>query len=159
MFTYPAFDAFRRESTQLSHVFGFQDLRGANVNIGGYARIANGLLASGDFHSGLGVRPLLGRLLTTEDDQPGAEPVVVISFQLWRDAFGGSGSAVGSGMNINGLGFTVVGVTPPEFYGVSPGGFVSSPDVTVPLALQPRVVPLWNHTSSATAAWRRTDGG
>ena len=99
------------------------------------------MLVSGGYYSGLEIRPLVGRLLSEADDRADADPAAVISYQLWRDRFGRDPRAVGSKVTVNGVPVTIVGVTRPEFYGVSPGGFVPSPDITLTLATTPLVDP------------------
>ena len=66
----------------------------------------------------LGARPVLGRLLGTDDEAPGAEPVTVLSHDVWMDRFGGDPSVVGRTIALGGMGVprrTVVGVLPPGF--------------------------------------------
>lgn len=137
VFSYPAYERFREETRTLASVFAFSSLYDVNLVADGHSRIAQGMLVSGNYHTGLGVRPALGRLLENHDDSPEAEAVAVISFQLWQRAFGGEESVIGKVVRINSAPFTIVGVTPPEFFGVSPG---ASPDVSVPLSTHPAVV-------------------
>jgi predicted permease len=148
-FFYRAFDGFRNQATQFSELFAFTGLPRAAFRVHGQTNLLPGMLVSGDYFSGLGVEPLVGRLLNDADDQPNAEPVAVISYQLWRDAFGSDPRAIGASATLNGVPVTVVGVTPPSFYGVSPGGFIPSPDVTVALHLAPAVVPWFAHHNSS----------
>lgn len=73
-----------------------------------------------DYFRTLGVHPHLGRLFVPEDDSPPmGRPVAVISDRLWHNDFGGRPDIVGQPMHINGLTFTVLGVTSPGFYGTS----------------------------------------
>jgi putative ABC transport system permease protein len=63
----------------------------------------------------MGVEPLLGRVFTEEEDLPGAEPVVVLSHELWQNALGGDESWIGRRLDVNGEPSTVIGVMPPGF--------------------------------------------
>ena len=63
----------------------------------------------------LGVRPAVGRALTDADDRPGADPVVLISDELFRSRFGSDPSVVGRAIRLDGLPRVVVGVLPPGF--------------------------------------------
>jgi len=74
-----------------------------------------GLQVSGNYFNVLGVSPALGRLLTTADDNAGAESVVLLSDGLWRRRFGGDPGVLGRQLQLNGEPWTVVGVLPPEF--------------------------------------------
>src|SRR5262245_47667687 len=71
---------------------------------------------SGNYFSMLGVEPKLGRLFRREEgEKPGADPIVVLSYDYWQRKFGGDPSAVGKTINVNGHPFTIVGVTPETF--------------------------------------------
>ena len=140
-FSYGAYDSFRERAKQFSDVFAFTNLRRAAFRVQEQTNLLKGMLVSGNYFRGLAVKPQIGRLLNEADDRPGAEPVAVISYQLWRDVFRSDPRAIGAYAMLNGTSVTIVGVTQSSFYGVSPGGFVQSPDVTVPLHLAPTVEP------------------
>lgn len=97
--------------------------------VSGGAELANGEYVSGDFFRGLGVAPEAGRLILKDDERIGTE-VVVISDGFSRKHFGDPLRAAGRKMLFNNLPFTIVGVTPPGFYGVDSG---SAPDFYLPL--------------------------
>lgn len=59
--------------------------------------------------------PYRGRLLMLENDRPGAPSVVVISYRLWQQRFGGDEQIVGRTLRANATATTVVGVLPPDF--------------------------------------------
>jgi predicted permease len=63
----------------------------------------------------LGVQPILGRGFRQGDDQPGAEPVILLGYELWRERYGGSPAIVGQTIRANGLQRTVIGVMPQKF--------------------------------------------
>ncbi|MGO8814789.1 MAG: ABC transporter permease [Terriglobia bacterium] len=71
-----------------------------------------GDLVTGNYFSLLGVRPAAGRLLTEDDDS-----VAVIGYGLWQRKFGGSASAIGAKVRLNGYPFTIVGVAEEGFRG------------------------------------------
>jgi putative ABC transport system permease protein len=100
---------------------------------------AEGLFATGNYFSTLGVTALLGRTFTADDDRPGGGadgPVAVISYRLWQRRFGGAASVIGSRMTVDSVPVTIVGVTPPEFLGVEVGRPF---DVALPLRIEPFV--------------------
>jgi putative ABC transport system permease protein len=63
----------------------------------------------------LGVPPLIGRTLGTEDDREGAPAAIVIGYRLWQDRFGGDASVLGRRLTLDGESFEVVGVMPRAF--------------------------------------------
>jgi predicted permease len=137
-FSYPAFEEFRAHNQVFSTLFGFVSLGRANVNIDGQANLAEGELITGDYFSGLGVTPILGRAISGEDAKPGASRVAVISYGYWSSHFGGSPAVLGKGIAVNGVPLTIVGVTPPEFFGLQPGRAV---DLWIPLAGEAGLLP------------------
>jgi predicted permease len=101
----------------------FPDLlafRPSPFNVGDGAKLERtyGMLVSGNYFSGLGLRPAAGRFITpAEASRPGGEPVVVISHDYWRTRFGGAPAAVGQTLRVNERVLTIVGVTPERFQG------------------------------------------
>jgi putative ABC transport system permease protein len=75
---------------------------------------------SHEFFPLLGVRPLLGRTVSAEDDQPNAPRVAVLSHQLWQGRFGGDASVVGRVIQVNDNAVEVIGVMPPGFRFLDP---------------------------------------
>ena len=82
-------------------------------------RIA-GVRSTGSILEVLDVQPRLGRIYTDSEDQPGAEPVVVISHSMWQRLFGGDQAAIGASLVLDGRPHTVVGVMPSGFHFPSP---------------------------------------
>lgn len=80
----------------------------------------NGAVVSANFFSVLGLRPSLGRFFRSDEDRvPNRDRVAVVSDAFWRARLGGSESALGATLEVNGTPFTVVGVTPPTFRGLA----------------------------------------
>ncbi len=97
------------------------------------------LLASGRIHETLGLRAAVGRLLMESDagaSAAEAQAVAVLSYAAWQRRFGGDPAAIGRTIRIEGVPFTIIGVTPAEFFGVAAGVPV---DVTIPLTMMPRL--------------------
>ncbi len=106
---------------------------------GGLSQPVPGMWVSGSFFDVLGVPAMLGRTFTPDDDRRGggpAGPVVVISYRFWQQHFSGAADVVGRPLVVNGIAFTVIGVTGPEFLGPVIG---RSFDVAVPLGNEPLV--------------------
>ncbi|MGH9672410.1 MAG: ABC transporter permease [Bryobacteraceae bacterium] len=97
---------------------------GVNLAPRGEVRSAEGLWVSGRFFPLLGVRPAVGRLFTPEDDRRGCgNPGVVISHSFWQREFGGSPDVLSKTLAVGeqNAPVPVIGVTPPEFFGVEVG--------------------------------------
>ena len=77
-------------------------------------RFSGGLLSVAAFEA-LGVQPLHGRGFRDGDDRPGAEPVVLLSYELWRDRYAGATGMIGKPIRVNGVQRTVIGVMPEKF--------------------------------------------
>jgi predicted permease len=124
--------------------------RGASLGTGGVPEVVGTQLVSGNYFDVLGVRPLLGRMLSEADDRvAGASPVAVVSHSLWQRRLGGDPSAIGRSIRLNGFPFTVVGVAPPGFQ----GHFVGFPfEVWVPLAMAAQAAP-GEDLASREASW------
>jgi predicted permease len=84
---------------------------------------------SGNYFPMLGATPLLGRVLLPEDDQANAPPVVLMSGNSWQRHFRSDPKIVGSILHLNGVAFTVVGVTPLDYLALAP----SVPDLWAPV--------------------------
>ena len=98
-------------------------------------RRLNANLVSANFFDVLGVSPALGRAFEAAGD-PGA--AAVISYGLWQREFQSSPAALGKSMVLGDMAFEIVGVAPPEFFGIAVG---DNPDVYIPLTTQPLLVP------------------
>lgn len=96
-----------------------------------------GEFVSGNYFAMFGVRPYAGRLLTPTDDEPGAPPAAVMSYRLWRERYGADPSVIGSTFNVNGKPFSIVGVSPPGFFGDTLRS--NLPDFFLPLTTEPLV--------------------
>jgi putative ABC transport system permease protein len=92
----------------------------------------NGQEVSGNFFRTLGVQPWMGRMMTDADDREGAPLVAVMSYRIWQSKYGSDPSIVGQVFEINSHPFTIIGVTPPGFYGAKLAGW-GMPDFWVPI--------------------------
>ena len=148
----------QQDPTSLSNGFTYQQYQAmrdhnASMDLAAYSRVplnvsidgsteptAEGQLVSGNYFSLLGVRPARGRLFGSDDDRvPSGHPVAVISDGYWRSRFARDPEIVGRRLSLSGVPFTIVGVTPPEFFGVEVG---TAPKIFVPVMMQPIVMPV-----------------
>ncbi len=132
-FSLPDFESFQRPTNAFSGIFAFANLGGVNVEMNGHSKIANGQVVSGNYFSTLGVSAVLGRTIEPSDDQrTAATAVAVISYKYWRERLAGNAAVVGTKIVVNDYPFTIIGVTPPEFFGLQTGQTV---DISVPLKM------------------------
>jgi predicted permease len=137
-FSYPTFRLLQ-DNQALSGLLAFRDMGKLNFIVNTEPGLAKGQVVSGSYYSVLGTRPILGRLIAPEDDRVvGGSPVAVISHSYWAERFNRQPSVVGTKITLNGSPFTIIGVTPPEFFGLQPG---ESVDVSVPLTMTPALDP------------------
>lgn len=102
-----------------------------------------GHLVTGGYFPLLGVPPVLGRAIGPEDDRvPNGHPVVMLSHGYWERRFSRDPSVIGRTIRLSATPFTIVGVTPPEFFGVEVG---EAPDLFLPIMMQPTVMPAFEN--------------
>ena len=130
MFPYGAFETLRDGNPVFSTLFGYFNGLNRTLAIRGQASSASTEYVTGEYFRGLAVSPAAGRLIGSEDDRPGAAPVAVISFATSQQRFGGPSGAIGQPVLVDNVPFTVIGVAPPEFFGVDPA---AAPDLYLPL--------------------------
>ena len=101
------------------------------------AQSCPGEFVSGNYFRMFGVGAYAGRVLIPQDDQPGAPPVAVMSFRLWRQRYGGDPTIIGSVFDLDDQPFTVAGIAPPGFFGDTLRN--NPPDFFLPLHSEPYV--------------------
>jgi predicted permease len=154
-FSYLSFERLRDHNQSLVEVFAFV-ARQLSVNANGQAEFVSGQLVSGGYYAGLGVQPVLGRTISVEDDKAAASPVAVITHRYWQLRFGLDPAVVGKTIKVNNIPCTIIGVTPPGFYGALQVG--QSPDVSLPLALEPQLSQSNSPLSKPWVWWLRVMG-
>src|SRR5262249_21330232 len=150
-FSYSNYEQIRDNDRTLSGVLAYHPLR-LTVSVDGQPEPAiNGQLVSGNYYQVLGVNPALGRTIAPEDDRtPGGHPICVISHSYWQRRFGGDPGVIGKTIHLGDYPFTIIGVTPPEFFGAEVG---SSMDISAPLVMQQQVLP--GSRSFVREGWER----
>jgi predicted permease len=141
IFSYDLYKHFRDNTRGFAALAAFQ-AGGAlfGVRRAGVAEAAQGYpgeFVSGNYFAMFGVRGYAGRLLAPADDQPGAPPVAVMSHRLWQQRYGSDPSVVGALFSLDNKPFTVVGITPPGFFGDKLRSI--PPDFFLPLNTEPYV--------------------
>ncbi|HEX6823484.1 MAG TPA: ABC transporter permease [Candidatus Sulfotelmatobacter sp.] len=128
--SYLDFTDFRSRSRAFARLAIFQNASAGMSTGVGEPQIVYGLLVSRSFLSTLQVEPSLGRDFRPEEDEaPGKFPVVIISYGLWGRAFAHDKNVIGRQVKLNSQTFTIIGVTPQSFTGIS---LFFRPDIYVP---------------------------
>ena len=139
-FSYPMYLQLLAANRTLSELFVCAPFDRVNVVANNQADIASGFMSSGNYYRALGATARLGRTITPDDDRPAAAPVAVISHKYWMSRFGGDPGVVGTPVRVNNVPVTIVGVLAPGFTGVEQA-IDDAPDVSLPIALEPRLDP------------------
>src|SRR5262245_14994611 len=154
-FSYLSFERLRDHNQSLVDVFAFTPW-GLSLHANDQAEFVQGQLVSGGYYAGLGVQALLGRTISVADDQAAASPVAVITHRYWRRRFGSDPAVIGKTIEVNQLPCTIIGVTPPGFYGALQVG--QAADVSIPLALESQLNPTSSQLRKSWVWWLRVMG-
>ena len=144
LFSYPTYRDLRERTQSFSDIAAVHSIPSrvhgvVQASGSGELEQINAQMVSGTYFSVLGVNAYLGRILTPDDDlTPGSHPLVVASYSWWQRRFAGNSSVIGSTISIDKTSYTIVGVTPREFFGTTVG---DSPDIWVPLSMQEQLPP------------------
>ena len=148
-FGYPQLERFRAQSKTLSGVFGGTRLGRLSVGFRGSSELASGDAYTDNFFSVLGLTPQSGRFFSAGEDRPDAS-VAIVSDRYWRTRFGADPSIVGGMITVNQVPFTVIGIAPQGFSGISVG---IGPDLWIPLHAMDRLTPDRDRWTGAFRMW------
>jgi putative ABC transport system permease protein len=148
-----------RERTSSFSEMGARAMRGATLQQRGDPRSVSVGFASASLLPTLGVEPILGRGFTEHEDRPGTrEPLAVLGYALWQDAFGGDADVLGQDVVLDGRAYQVVGVLPPNV------PWLDGADLHIPLGANPALdrgehyLDVWGRLApGATLASARTE--
>jgi putative ABC transport system permease protein len=135
-FTNPVWEQVRDRQDVFSGAFAYSPTR-LNLANGGEVRNANASWISGDFFGTLGVNPLIGRTIATDDDKRGCPVVGLLGYDFWQREFGGAADVLDRRLTLNTHPVRIVGVAPPGFSGIQVGEAV---DVYLPLCAEGTVI-------------------
>ncbi|HXW55449.1 MAG TPA: ABC transporter permease [Candidatus Cybelea sp.] len=123
--SYGAFQALRSRTDIVDGMFGYApfgfNAENTNVKIEGRSTLLDCAVVTGDFFSTLRIRPLLGRVIGSQDDARSSPRVAVLNFDDWQRLFSGATQVSGKSITVNGTAVTIVGVAPPGFDGLEQG--------------------------------------
>jgi len=153
-FSYPAVRALQQQMDVLSALAGFSPAV-FNAGVRGETERTRGAWVTGGFYQTMQLEPVIGRLLTPDDDRPGggtAGPVAVITDGYWERMFRRDQGAIGQRLLIEGSPVTIVGVSPPGFSGADVGQIA---DITIPLGTLAPITPERANRLEAGSQWLR----
>lgn len=141
IFSYPLYKGLAKNTSVFDGViarFAFS----ASIASHGQTERGSGELVTGNYFQILGVRPVLGRLLTpADDDVQGAHPVLVLSHGYWTQHFAGDSGVLNQTILVNDTVMTIVGVAQAGFTGIQVG---QTPDIFVPMTMKGQMTPIRN---------------
>jgi predicted permease len=144
------FKEVQTNTSVFSHLAAFTSGQQFDLSGNGPAKMVRGEFISGDYFATLGIHAHLGRLLAITDDAPEAPAVAVLNYGFWQSSFGGSASALGKTIRLNGTPFTIIGVAEPKFDALT---LANKYDLWVPLAHRPTLAPRWNARQDQMDSW------
>jgi predicted permease len=151
----PVYEQLRTQHHVFSELMAFAPLSGQKIAIrfGEEPEEALGEMVSGNFFSGLGVKPFMGRGIT-EADEKDHTPVVVLNYSWWTSRFASDPSIVGKTLFVKGVPLTIVGVAERGFQGADPERAMN---FWIPLQNRPELTPWGNspveHTLYGSPEW------
>ncbi|HEX8878396.1 MAG TPA: ABC transporter permease [Candidatus Acidoferrum sp.] len=152
-FSYPMFRELDRGQRVFSAFIGWSGPWLSNVEVNAVLAQSRVYSATANYYSELGVAPLLGRLLTSEDVNPrsgSTSQVAVIGYDFWQQRLGGTRDVIEKQIRIEGQPFTIVGVTRKWFTGMTPG---EPPDVTIPVTAIPIIISGVGSLDNRSSLW------
>ena len=160
LFSFPLYERLTSEAPEFESVAAFQ-AAGPRLSVRrerteAAARTIRSEFVTGNYFTTLGIGALGGRVFSVADDRPAAPPAVVLSHHVWQGTYGGDPSVVGSTFVVEGHPFTVVGITPPGFFGETLRG--DPPDMWIPLQHEPMINGDNTILRQPVSAWLRAIG-
>jgi len=160
MFSFPLYERLKADTPEFESLAAFQaggprfSVRRERTEAA--ARPMRSEFVTGNYFTTLGIGALGGRVFTSDDDRPAAAPVVVLSHHVWQGTYGADPAIVGSTFVVEGHPFTVVGITPPGFFGETLRG--DPPDMWIPLKQEPMINGENSLLRQPVSAWLRVIG-
>ena len=158
MHSYPIYQDYQQRAEPLAEVL-CRRLVSVSVSIDNRTERLEAELISGNYFTMLGVKPAIGRVFNSqEDDQVyQGHPVVVLSYDYWVSRFAREPGVIGRKILVNGSPMTIVGVSAAGFAGIDPA---RAPQIRVPILMKPVMTPEWNwlHMDDRRARWVQVFG-
>ncbi len=155
LYSYPLYKELRDHTPEFSELTAFTpfltSLAVRRSGTSGSSQAFEGELVSGNYFTMFGVHASAGRVFTSAGDNPGMPPVAVLSYYAWQKYFGLDPSVIGSNFVIDRVSYTVVGITPPGFYGDTLRS--NPPDFWLPLGTEALLNPRHNALNEPNVEW------
>jgi predicted permease len=137
--SYPNYEDYRDQNEVFTSLAAYTFPNPVSLSTGGEPEQIFVELVTGNYFDLLGIRPGLGRFFLPEEGETwGKHPVAVMSHGLWARRFGNDPGVVGTTVKLNGSAFTVVGIAPEGFKGLSA---IFGPDFWVPTMMYRQILP------------------
>jgi predicted permease len=141
--TYPDYEDWKAQQSSFSQIAAYSTLNPDTVSLvmDGHSEQVHRVIVSGNFFSLLGISPLIGRMISEQDDTPASDHVAVLSASAWDRYFGRDPGVVGRNVDLNGTSYTLVGVLPPG------AAYPTDGEVWLPLSLldhDTRISRVWH---------------
>jgi predicted permease len=153
MHSYPLYQDFQTKAEPFADVICRRSVE-ASLSVDNQTERVDAELVSGTYFTALGVKPAIGRLFNSaEDDQVySGHPVVVLSHEYWATRFAGDPKVVGQKILVNNYPMTIVGVSGAGFIGLDPA---RAPQIRVPILMKPIIMPAqnWIQMDNRRARW------
>ncbi len=153
MHSYPIYQDYQQKAEPFSEVL-CRRLISTSLSVDNRTERVDAEIVSGNFFSMLGVRPAIGRVFSSEEDDRvyQGHPVVVLSHAYWTNRFAKDPNVIGKKILINNYPMTIVGVSAAGFVGLDPA---QSPQIRVPVLMKPVMAPEWEwlHMDDRRARW------
>jgi len=155
LFSYPLYRELAADNQVFSGMLASAEAHRLKVALGdgdsAFSGDVTGVLVSGNYFSVLGVNSFLGRTITPEDDTAAdGHPVVVLSYDFWKEKLGQDPNIVGQSIRINKFPFTIIGVAPNGFFGDTVG---DRQDIWVPVTMQQQIITGRVWLDNFNASW------
>jgi predicted permease len=160
LYSYPLFQRVQAAAPEFEQMTAFQ-AAGVQFSVrqqqgGAAAKPLRGEFVTGNYFETFGIRAFTGRTLTPADDQASAPPAAVMSYRAWQQEYSSDPSIVGSTFMVEGHPFTIVGISPPGFYGETLRS--NPPQLWLPLQLEPMVNGGNSLLKQSVSGWLRVIG-
>ncbi|MBM3726872.1 MAG: ABC transporter permease [Acidobacteria bacterium] len=153
MHSYPIYQDFQQKAAPLAEVL-CRRLADTSISVDQQTERVRTELVSGNYFSMLGVKPALGRVFSSQEDDRvfQGHPVVVLGYDYWQSRFGGSRDVIGKKILVNNYPMTIVGVSAAGFAGIDPA---RAAQIRVPVLMHKVVTPEWTwvHMSDRRTRW------